>query len=100
MIRSSNDDGRRGAAAFWIQGLSGPLEAGNWVRIIPAPSRDPTLPSSRGLGHSPLKAGTRVRIPLGAPLCKRALAFGSWARHPGGPQARMAVLLPASDRHE
>ncbi len=25
---------------------------------------DPTAVSSRGLGHSPLKAGTRVRIPL------------------------------------
>src|SRR5689334_20694856 len=26
------------------------------------------LPSSRGLGHCPLKAVTRVRIPLGAPI--------------------------------
>src|ERR1700704_2434094 len=29
-------------------------------------------PSSRGLGHGPLKAETRVRTPLGPPLLKRA----------------------------
>ena len=33
-----------------------------------APRRETTAVSSRGLGHSPLKAGTRVRIPL--PLLK------------------------------
>jgi hypothetical protein len=32
----------------------------------PGSSASP-LPSSRGLGHGPLKAGTRVRIPQGAP---------------------------------
>src|SRR5687768_16910317 len=86
MVRASDDDGRRGAAALWIQGLSGPLEAGNWARIIPAPSRGPTLPSSRGLGHSPLKAGTRVRIPLGAPLLRVSSCFRFVAQHSGGQQ--------------
>lgn len=39
------------------------------------------LPSSRGLGHRPFKAATRIRIPLGAPFvlyayrAKTPLAF-------------------------
>src|SRR5690606_18864735 len=51
-----------------------PLEPKKARRIIAHPlsrrstRRPRTLPSSRGPGHSPLKAGTRVRIPLGAPL--------------------------------
>ena len=33
--------------------------------------RRSVLPSSRGLGHGPLKAETRVRVPLGAPSVLR-----------------------------
>lgn len=39
-------------------------------RYTTAP-RNNTLPSSSGLGHRPLKAGTRVRTSLGAPLFMR-----------------------------
>ena len=35
------------------------------VRIL---SPQPLVPSSRGLGRGPLKAVTRVRIPLGLPI--------------------------------
>ena len=34
------------------------------------------VPSSRGLGHSPFKAATRVRIPLGPPVQKGATETG------------------------
>ncbi len=37
-----------------------------------------TAVSSRGLGHSPLKAGTRVRIPL--PLWERWICSSVWCR--------------------
>ena len=33
-----------------------------------APRRETTAVSSRGLGHSPLKAGARVRIPYALPF--------------------------------
>lgn len=46
------------------------------------------LPSSRGPGHSPLKAVTRVRIPLGAPILTRFIY---------GPK-RAAILQSFLDR--
>ena len=42
-----------------------------------------SLPSSRGLGHSPLKAGTRVRIPLGAPIPRPHSGQWPFGTHPG-----------------
>lgn len=39
-------------------------------RLPKRPSRFATVPSSSGLGHYPLKVGTRVQIPLGL-LVKR-----------------------------
>ena len=42
-------------------GVAGSIPAGPVRAILPAGN---TALSSRGLGHSPLKAGTRVRIPL------------------------------------
>src|SRR5690606_28036526 len=44
----------------------------------PSTRRPRTLPSSRRPRHSPLKAGTRVRIPLGAPY------FRGFVRQPYG----------------
>src|SRR6266850_4852747 len=42
--------------------------------LLPQPlTVDWAAPSSRGLGHGPLKAETRVRIPLGPPLQSGAL---------------------------
>src|SRR5215813_6220435 len=43
-----------------------------------------TLPSSSGLGRGPLKAKTRVRLPLGAPLASPSLAPVAERRGSGG----------------
>ena len=41
------------------------------VRAIERIGFDDTAPSSRGLGHHPLKVEARVRIPLGLPNLTR-----------------------------
>ena len=51
------------------------------------------LPSSRGLGHSPLKAGTRVRIPLGAPCLPNEQRRKAAARNPAGTDSATARAL-------
>src|SRR5215213_3976163 len=49
------------------------VELGSW-EAESRTTQDCLAVSSRGLGHSPLKAGTRVRIPL--PLLVRWVRFG------------------------
>ena len=46
--------------------------------------------SSRGLGHGPLKAGTRVRIPLPLFEAPAADAWGRWPTRRGRP-VRLSV---------
>ncbi len=71
---------------------------------------DRSAPSSRGQGHRPLTAKTRVRIPVGSlscPLTKRRRAFSCpyagpvvnracFARHSSGPRGRQLVVSPRS----
>ena len=52
----------RGARNGYLQ-CAGPHYNARLLRVDPTP-----LPSSRGPGHSPLKASTPVRIRLGAPI--------------------------------
>lgn len=54
------------------------LEQSTGIPIIPRSRDSPAfpLPSSRGPGHSPLKASTPVRIRSGAPIKTK-----TWARH-------------------
>jgi hypothetical protein len=57
------------------------LEQSTEFPIIPRSCRAPhsSLPSSRGPGHSPLKASTPVRIRLGAPIKSRPyVRRGPW----------------------
>ena len=77
--------------------VGGPCEFGSERRVLAAGPgcsamagghwREITAVSSRGLGHGPLKAGTRVRIPL--PLCcplhevGRALKWSAQGTVPG-----------------
>ena len=65
----------------------------------PWPDAKAPLPSSRGLGHSPLKAGTRVRIPLGAPIfgLKYGKSTENWYRLllPGVVLGNQLVLVSA-----
>ena len=55
-----------------------------------------TAVSSRGLGHSPLKAGTRVRIPL--PLCRKGPEIGSRVEVPGPVRAPTVGSIGCSAR--
>ena len=50
-------------------------------------------PSSRGLGHRPLTAATRVRIPLGTPHINQ---INYWMRRFGGVEA-LLVSVPEGD---
>jgi hypothetical protein len=72
------------------------------VRILlPQPTHD-TAPSSRGPGHGPLKAETRVRIPLGPPLECRALTPSGFPSPPGSREStppgyrRESVVAPSN----
>ena len=55
-----------------------------------------TAPSSRGLGHHPLKVATRVRIPLGLQRTSGPSARRSgWARKISQDPARISCRIPA-----
>ncbi len=71
------------------------------VRILsPQPF---VVPSSRGLGRGPLKAKTRVRIPLGPP--KKSMAYPETSGLPFAERGRTATFIefgtckPRTDIH-
>ena len=58
-----------------------------------------TSPSSRGLGSSPFKAETRVRIPLGTPIAsccrpKSSMEFGTQEERLRGEEQAVAAHVP------
>src|SRR2546425_1764921 len=72
--------------------------------LLPQPlTVDWPAPSSRGPGHGPLKAETRVRIPLGPPLESRALTSTGFSSPAVGapstpPEYRRGPIIAANDR--
>src|ERR1017187_8349375 len=70
------------------------------ITNLPREGRHHTVPSSRGLGHHPLKVETRVRTPLGLPeKCRSARINSPAFVFPGLSSVLLSRVHRASNRY-